>query len=279
MGEQSIFSDRRRSARGDHADAHAASGAAGLKSGDTIVAIDGATIREDTVNHVTTDLHHATTASEGRPLRIVYRSSDGGLHSTTLTPRLNISNIVTNQSTVAGGKLPAGGLVVTSINGQSVGTGDPATLLGSGSPVAISGYLANADGSPSSYFSDVSVSGITDGYPANNAIHAAWIMGVVPGFDGDSAPAAVVNGFTAIPTFIWSEFTGIYGLIVHPPQGGVNGPEGFTGPVGIAQETATATNNGLLGPNGLPWWIGLISLNLGFGDLLPIPFPGGGNWR
>src|SRR5450432_2294129 len=34
-------------------DSHAASGAAGLKSGDTIVAINGATIREDTVNHVT----------------------------------------------------------------------------------------------------------------------------------------------------------------------------------------------------------------------------------
>jgi regulator of sigma E protease len=257
-------------------DAHAASGAAGLKSGDTIVAINGLQIREDTINHVTTDLHHATTTSQGHPLTVVYRGSDGSLHSTILTPRLNISNIVTNQSTVAGGKLPPGGLVVTAINGQPVGTGDPAALLGGGSPVAISGYLANADGSASKSFTNVTVSGITDGYPANNAIHAAWLMGVAPGYDGDSPPAAIANGFTAIPTFIWSEFTGIYGLIVHPPQGGVNGPEGFTGPVGIAQETATATNNGFLGPNGLLWWIGFISMNLGFVNMLPIPFLDGG---
>ena len=57
---------------------------------------------------------------------------------------------------------------------------------------------------------------------------------------------------------------------MHPPQGGVNGPQGFTGPVGIAQETAVATDNGFLGPNGLLWWIGFISLDLGFVDMLPI---------
>jgi regulator of sigma E protease len=101
-------------------------------------------------------------------------------------------------------------------------------------------------------------------------------MGVVPGFDGLALPAAVATGFSAIPGFVWAEVTGIYGLIVHPPQGGINGPQGFTGPVGIAQETATATNNGFLGPNGLVWWIGFISLNLGFVNMLPIPFLDGG---
>jgi regulator of sigma E protease len=257
-------------------DAHAASGAAGLKSGDTILAINGHVIRQDTINHVTADLHNATTASHGQPLQVAYRASDGSIHTTTLTPRLTITNIVADQSTVAGGKLPAGGLVVTSINGNPVGTGDPAALLGGGTPVAISGYLANADGSPSKYFTNISVSGIKDGYAANNAIRAAWIMGVVPGFDGESPPAAIASGFSAIPGFIGAEFTGIYGLIVHPPQGGINGPQGFTGPVGIAQETATATNNGFLGPNGLLWWIGFISLNLGFVNMLPIPFLDGG---
>jgi regulator of sigma E protease len=257
-------------------DAHAASGTAGLTSGDTMLAINGHTIRQDNIADVTTDLHAATTASNGNPMTVVYRASDGSLHTTTLTPRLTIENILANPNAVAGGKLPQGGLAVTAINGEPVGTGDPATLLGAGSTVTVSGYLENEDGSPSKYFTNVPVSGIKDGYPTNNAIRAAWIMGVVPGFDGESAPAAVASGFSAIPGFIWAEFTGIYGLVVHPPQGGINGPEGFTGPVGIAQETATATNNGFLGQNGLLWWIGFISLNLGFVNMLPIPFLDGG---
>jgi regulator of sigma E protease len=120
------------------------------------------------------------------------------------------------------------------------------------------------------------VSGIRDGYPTQNAIRVSWIMGVIPGVSGESLPAAFASGFSAIPSFIGAEFSGIYGLIVHPPQGGINGPQGFTGPVGIAQETAVATNNGFLGPNGLLWWIGFISMNLGFVNMLPIPFLDGG---
>jgi regulator of sigma E protease len=256
--------------------AHAAAGVAGLREGDTIVALNGQAVRNDNETDVTTDLHRATAASHGNPITVVYQASDGSLHTTTLTPRLTISNIVNDQSTVAGGKLPTGGLVVTSVNGEPVGTGDPAALLGSGSPVVISGYQENSDGSPAARFTNVTVSGIEDGYPTENAIRVSWIMGVQPGFNGDSIPAAVANGFTAIPTFIGAEFSGIYGLIVHPPQGGINGPQGFTGPVGIAQETATATNNGFLGPNGLLWWIGFISMNLGFVNMLPIPFLDGG---
>jgi regulator of sigma E protease len=249
---------------------HAAAGKAGLASGDTIIAINGHVIRQDNAADVTTDLHNATTASQGNTLTVVYRASDGSTRSTTLTPTLTITKIV------GGGTLPEGALAVTSISGAPVGTGDPATLLGSGSPVTISGYLENADGSPSRYFTNVTVSGIKDGYATNNAIRASWIMGVVPGFNGLSPPAAIATGFSAIPGFIWAEVTGIYGLIVHPPQGGINGPQGFTGPVGIAQETAVATNNGFLGPNGLVWWIGFISFNLGFVNMLPIPFLDGG---
>jgi regulator of sigma E protease len=257
-------------------DAKAASGTAGLRDGDTIVALDGQQIRQDNANDVTTDLHRVTAASNGNPITVLYTASDGSLHTTTLTPRLTISNIVNNQSTVAGGKLPTGSLVVTAINGEPVGTGDPAQLLGGGSPVTITGYQSNSDGSPAARFTNVTVSGIKDGYPTLNAIKVSWIMGVVPGYDGEAVPAAIASGFTAIPTFIGAEFSGIYGLIVHPPQGGINGPQGFTGPVGIAQETAVATNNGFLGPNGLLWWIGFISMNLGFVNMLPIPFLDGG---
>ena len=222
---------------------------------------------------MTAGLHSATTASQGTTMNVEYRATDGSIRTTRLTPRLTIANIVNDQSTVAGGKLPAGSLVVTAINGQPVGTGDPATLLGGGGTVTISGYLENADGSVDKRFTNVSVSGIQDGYPANNSIRAAWIMGVVPGFDGESLPSAIATGFSAIPGFIGGEFSGVYGLIVHPPQGGINGPQGFTGPVGIAQETATATNNGFLGPNGLVWWIGFISMNLGIREHAADPLP------
>jgi regulator of sigma E protease len=257
-------------------DSHAASGQAGLRNGDTILALNGHVIRQDSIANVTTDLHQQTAASQGNPITVAYKTSDGSVHTTTLTPRLTISNILNDPSKIFGGQLPGGSLVVTTINGESVGKGDPASLLGSGSTVTISGYSQNSDGSPYKSFTNVAVSGISDGYPTINAIHTSWLMGVVPGFDGQSVPTAIANGFTAIPSFIGAEFSGIYGLIVHPPPGGVNGPEGFTGPVGIAQETATATNNGFLGPNGLLWWIGFISMNLGFVNMLPIPFLDGG---
>jgi regulator of sigma E protease len=257
-------------------DARAPSGQAGLRNGDTILALNSQVIRQDSLTTVTTDLHRATSASLGRPIIVTYLRSDGSVRETTLHPRLTISNVLDNPSSVGGGKLPSGSLVVTAINGNPVGTGDPATLLGGGSPVTISGYQQHSDGSAAQSFSNVTVSGINDGYPTLNAIRVSWIMGVVPGFSGQSLPAAVASGFSAIPRFIGDEFAGIYGLIVHPPQGGVNGPQGFTGPVGIAQETAVATNNGFLGPNGLLWWIGFISMNLGFVNMLPIPFLDGG---
>jgi regulator of sigma E protease len=257
-------------------DKHAASGQAGLRNGDTILALNSEVIRQDSLAHVTTDLHRATMASQGNPITVTYQGSDGSVHRTTLTPRLTISNFLNDQSSVTNGSLPIGSLVVTSVDGHPVGTGDPATLLGGGNPVTISGYEENGDGTVTQRFSNVVVFGIHNGYPTQNAIRVSWIMGVVPGYDGLSVPAAVATGFTAIPSFIGAEFSGIYGLIVHPPQGGVNGPQGFTGPVGIAQETATATNNGFLGQNGLLWWIGFISMNLGFVNMLPIPFLDGG---
>jgi len=256
-------------------DAHAASGQAGLRSGDTILALNSQVIRQDSLADVTTDIHKATAASQGNPITVTYQASDGSVHRTTLTPRLTIANFLNDQSSVTNGSLPIGSLVVTTIDGHPVGTGDPATLLGGGTPVTVSGY-EEGNGSVAQRFNNVTVFGIHNGYPTENAIRVSWIMGVSPGYNGLSVPAAIATGFVAIPKFIGAEFSGIYGLIVHPPQGGVNGPQGFTGPVGIAQETATATNNGFLGPNGLLWWIGFISMNLGFVNMLPIPFLDGG---
>ena len=101
------------------------------------------------------------------------------MHTTVLTPRLTISNILTDQSTIAGGKLPEGSLVVTTINGQPVGTGDPAQLLGGGCPVTISRLPTERRRGEHLGFRDSPCPGIKDGYPTENEIKVSWIMGVI----------------------------------------------------------------------------------------------------
>src|SRR5205807_3771290 len=85
--------------------------------------------------------------------------------------------------------------------------------------------------------------------------------------------AAVRDGFTAIPAFIGDTVTGIYRLATTPSRGGLNGPQGLSGPVGIAQVTVSSANG--TGPPYL-FWLGFVSMNLGFVNLLPIPFLDGG---
>jgi regulator of sigma E protease len=83
----------------------------------------------------------------------------------------------------------------------------------------------------------------------------------------------VSDGFVAIPTFIHDTVTGIYHIITTPSEGGLNGRNGLSGPVGIAEATVSAANGG-----GTPFlfWIGFVSMNLAFVNLLPIPFLDGG---
>jgi regulator of sigma E protease len=157
-------------------------------------------------------------------------------------------------------------------------TGDPAALLGNGAQVFISGYAwrSSSDWSMGQSFNGVNVSGVKTGYGARDSLQAAWRIGVGGDFNGQSFPAALTSGVTAIPTFIRGTVVGIYDLITVPSLGGVTGPNGFSGPVGIAEQTASAANNGFLGQGGLVYWIGFISLNLGFINILPIPFLDGG---
>jgi len=240
---------------------------AGVGDGATILAVDGVPIRRDTPQNVTTDLHGATSRAQGRPLHITYQASDGGVRTTTVLP-----NLVLFYDTQAG-QLQPGAYVITAVNGHAVGAGDPAMILGGGGTATISGY---PEGSPNQPFHNVLVSKVATGYPVANGITANWLLGLQAGFDGQPFPAAISNGFQTIPAFIRGEAVGIYQLITVPALGGVTGPNGFTGPVGIAQETVSAAQGGILGQQGLVWWIGFVSMSLGLINVLPIPFLDGG---
>jgi len=237
---------------------------AGVRDGDVIISVDGRAIRHDTRDDVTADLHVVTTESQGRPLHVAYRDAGGRLLTTVITPELVVINADTTTTA------PTGELVVTAIEGRPTAPGDPATLL---SNATVSGYQENADGSPGKTFSGVTLPAVKRGYGASGSIQAAWLIGVQAGSDGEPFVAAVKDGFAAIPAFIHDTVTGIYHVVTTPSAGGLNGPRGLSGPVGIAQATVTAANSG-----GTPYlyWIGLVSINLAFVNLIPIPFLDGG---
>lgn len=243
---------------------------AGIPNGAQITSIDGTSIRDDSRDDVSIDLHTAVAASQGRAMHVTYTAQDGATDTTTVQPELVILN-------GKAGALPVGEVVVTRINGAAVGTGDPAALLGAGGAVTIDGYLIDDNGRRGATISGASVSDVANLADAQGTQPIAeWLLGVRAGVQGQSLPAAFANGVIAIPSFVHDTVSGIYQLITNPQLGGVNGPRGLSGPVGIAQATATATQNGWLAPRGLVWWIGFISMNLGLINVLPIPFLDGG---
>ncbi len=237
---------------------------AGLHDGDTILAVNGVAIRRDSQAHVTADLHAATSTSLGRPLTVRVSSAGGVTRAVTITPELIVVNADTS------GTAPVGELIVTGIDGAPVGSGDPARLVDG---AKLDGHLENADGSPGKAFSGVTFTHVGAGFGSPAPTVAAWLLGIQSGQDGKPLLAAIGDGFTAIPTFIHDTVTGIYHLITTPSAGGLNGKNGLSGPVGIAQATVTATNGG--GTSYLQW-IGFVSMNLGFVNLIPIPFLDGG---
>jgi regulator of sigma E protease len=252
---------------------------AGLRNGDLIVSVDGQAVRHDTQADAVYDLHAPLSASAGRPVTISY-VRDGATHRTTAKPSLTIINRVPSTAgTAAPGSpsavtsvttLPVGDeFVVTGIDGQPVGAGDPARLLST----RVSGYVIDANGNPGTRYSNILAVGVTDGTGADGAVQAAWRLGVGPGYDGDSAAQALADGFGTIPAFISDTYHGIANIITTPNSGGLNGPQGLSGPVGIVRETATVTQQGW---TSLIYWLAFISMNLGFINLLPVPFLDGG---
>ncbi len=270
-----------------HIQPGAAAQQAGLHDGDVIVSVDGRSIRHDTATDVSNDLHAATAAAAGRPMTVVY-TSGGGAHTVTIAPSLIIVNGIQPTASAVGSATPSPGaapvrtvaelpvgaeFVVTAIDDQPVPSGDPARVLSGGTPVRVSGFLINADGSRGQRYTDLSSSGITDGSGADGAIQAAWRLGVSPNFDGEPVAQALGDGFGQIPTFVTTTFSDLSNLITNPKSGGITGPQGLAGPVGIVRETVTATHQG---GRSLAYWIAFVSMNLGLVNVLPIPFLDGG---
>ena len=161
--------------------------------------------------------------------------------------------------------------MITAINGQPVSTGDPAKLLAPGRRV--SGFVINADGTRGSFYSNLVTSTVADGSGADGAIQAGWRLGITPNYDGEPVIQAAADGFGQIPTFVTGTFSGLANLITNPKSGGITGPQGLSGPVGIVRQTVTATHQG---GRSLVFWIAFISMNLGLVNVLPIPFLDGG---
>lgn len=291
----------------------AAAQLAGLRDGDVIISVDGQAIRHDTSAAVSSDLHTATAKAQGRPMTVVYSSGGATRTVTIKPSLIIVNGVTpaaaptpapggagtaspgpsgrgTGVTDVA--SLPVGAeFVVTAINGQPVPSGDPARLLGAGiSTVAlerggsraqlqaggslvVSGFVINQDGTRGASYSNLAVSGITDGSGADGAVQAAWRLGVSPNYDGESLTASLGDGFGQIPSFITSTYSGIASIVSNPKSGGLNGPQGLSGPVGIVKATVTATHQG---SRSLAYWIAFVSMNLGLVNVLPIPFLDGG---
>ncbi|MGH7704526.1 MAG: site-2 protease family protein, partial [Candidatus Dormibacteria bacterium] len=106
-----------------------------------------------------------------------------------------------------------------------------------------------------------------------------WLVGyiasegnlLVPSLGGPPMPlpSALATGFYAVPSQIGSTFVNLWTLISPHHPAGLR----LSGPVGIAEETSVATQ---LGPTTYLTLMGLISVNLGLFNLLPIPFLDGG---
>lgn len=248
---------------------------AGMRSGDVILSVDGHPIRHDNLADVTADLHAATTATQGRPASVVI-GRDGAQRTLTVRPSLVLVNggaatqpspgPPTSVDQLSGSAL----FVVTAIGGAPVGEGDPAALIDQGGTV--SGFLLNSAG-VTTRLSNLTASGVSDGFGAQGQVQASWRLGVSPSVDGAPFVQALSSGFGQIPAFVSATYTGIANLITNPRSGGLNGPQGLSGPVGIVRETAVVTQQGALP---LLEWIAFISMNLGLINLLPIPFLDGG---
>lgn len=271
-----------------HIQPGAAAQLAGLHDGDVIVSVDGQPIRHDTAADVSSDLHAATARANGRPMTVVY-TSGGSTHTIQLTPSLIIVNGVqppaaspgtAPTAAPSGGATPATAatipvgveFVVAAINGHPVTPGDPAALLAGGT-TTLSGFVINDDGTRGTTYTDVRVSGVQDGSGADGAIQAAWRLGISPNFDGEPVTQALGDGFGQIPTFVTTTVKDLANLVSNPQSGGITGPQGLSGPVGIVRQTVTATHQG---GRSLAYWIAFISMNLGLVNILPIPFLDGG---
>jgi regulator of sigma E protease len=235
---------------------------AGVRSGDSIVAVNGRRIDHTDGDTVANDLHAATDGSDGRAVAVVYATPDGGQHTVTVRPVLLLNNDDRTNT------LPAQ-LVVTRIDGKPVGTGDPRALFGDGASAKVCGHTPDSPGTEVCG----TLGGVATGSGDIGRAEAAWRFGFSPDYEGSSLPYALARGFTSVPQQIGATFSGLYQILTTPSSGGIKG--NVQGPVGVVRSTGDAAEGGW---GSYIFWVGFLSLNLGMFNLLPIPFLDGGRF-
>ncbi len=238
---------------------------AGLVNGDVILSVGGTAISYASTVTTDDDFYAAVQRSDGRPMPVVYQGTDGADHTATIIPELVV--YAEGRSGTFPSKLAGDALVITSVDGAPAGTGDPAALLGNGSPVTVSGFV---EGNTADRFSGDQISDVHDGNGSQTShVQAAWRIGYGAQIPGEALFPALRDGFRAIPAYATSVAQVIGQLFVHPAQAS----QQFSGPVGIAAAAGTSVKQGWVQYLSL---IGIISLALGFTNVLPIPFLDGG---
>jgi regulator of sigma E protease len=108
--------------------------------------------------------------------------------------------------------------------------------------------------------------------PVLDTTKTRWVIGVVPG-----GTFSLVGGAVESVNLYRSEMsaigTGLYQLVAGHIPGGVIGPCGVSGPVGIVRETAEVASAGWIQ---LALFAAFLSINLGILNLLPLPALDGG---
>lgn len=251
--------------------AHLPAAAAGLGPGDHLVAVGDRRVDPQDTQAVQDALHEATDSGRGAPLRVAFRRAGGSEGTATITPALAVIDQDDTQQLVQGDGQRTVFVVVDSVDGGPVGTGDPARILGGGGGgVSITGHTFGADRSDPAARVRATLHGVHTGRGGLGTVQAAWYVGYSPGRAGESLPVALGRGFTSLPSEVVGRVRDIWDVLTTPNSGGV---KNFQGPVGIAHDASLAADSGWYSYISL---VALISLSLGIINVIPIPpFDGG----
>ncbi len=229
--------------------------AAGLRGTLTIVALNGQRVG------AVAQLRARLQADAGRPLRVTVRPYGGGAARTvTVRPQLRWVGLAARPA------IPLEARIVA-LDGRPVpqpGSDGLGAAVSGGRPVEVAWVNGARHGTAS---------------VAPGRLLLSWEVGyllpignyVMPGFSGPPrpVPTALGAGFLAVPAEIGGIFHGLASLVAsHGPT-----RARLTGPVGIAEATSVATQ---VSPVAYLTLVGVISLNLGLFNLLPVPFLDGG---
>ena len=128
-----------------------------------------------------------------------------------------------------------------------------------GKPIVLTGF--HADGKPFTYI----LAPVCD--PSNTCYVGIGVAGLV------SVQSAVTNGVQFPFNAIGDISQGLAALVAGKIPGGLFGPQGLTGPIGIAAITEQSVSQG---PTNYILLVAILSVALGFTNLLPVPALDGG---